>query len=88
MHSVQSLNFDKSFTEKEKPISKKELQKKYTDKETEQFLEDGGVVPVKHSNKNSSLQVYVDKRNGGRQKKVSKVTNLRRTNREKLKRTK
>ena len=72
LHSVQSLSFDKSFLEKEKPISKKELQMKYDDDEIERLLEDGGIVPVKHS-KNSSLQMYIDKSNWERQRKVSKT---------------
>ena len=59
---LQAISQDKSFTVEQKPVSWKELQAKYTDKEIQELLEDGGITEVRHSNK-GRVTMYIDHSN-------------------------
>lgn len=60
MEHFKTLSFQKSFTEKERPMSMKELLNKYTQDEVDDLLETGGLVACKHS-KDGRITMYIDK---------------------------
>lgn len=75
MNIVQSVKHRKTYTEKEKPVSMKQLQEKYTEEEIAQLLEDEGIVSVSHSRR-SSVQMFIDKSNWSKTSSISKQNEM------------
>ena len=63
------LTHTKSLIYKEKPLSYKQLQEKYTDEEITDLLDSGGITETKHS-KRGRVTMYIDHSNWERQKKL------------------
>ena len=59
---VMTISTSKMFKTEEKPVSRKELEMKYTDDEIDELLDSGALVPVKHSNK-GTVTMFLDHSN-------------------------
>ena len=59
LNHVQSISFQKSLKTVEKPVTMKQLEKKYDDDQISDLLESGGITVVAHT-KSSRVKMYID----------------------------